>query len=112
MTTPAAVDIGSLIETIPGVNGGKPVVSGVGVSVEQLSVFFNAGESPEQIATHYDGLTVALVYAAIAHYLANKTVIDTELEAEIALAQQIVEAYPDGVGPNDSRAALDRILAD
>lgn len=112
MTTPPTVDIGSLIETIPGVNGGKPFVSGVGVSVHQLSMFFNAGESPDQIAAHYDGLTVALVYAAIAYYLANKSRIDAELDTDATFVQALLRAYPDGIGPNDDMGPLNHILSD
>ncbi|MFN0145459.1 MAG: DUF433 domain-containing protein [Dehalococcoidia bacterium] len=95
MTT-ATVDISTLIEQIPGVNGGKPFVSSAGVSVHQVSILFNEGASPEEIVGRYEGLTLAGVYAALAHYFANREQVEAELAAELALYEELRAAHPGG----------------
>jgi uncharacterized protein (DUF433 family) len=81
----APVEIASLIETIPGVNGGRPFVASAGVSVHQVSILFTDGASPEEIVSRYEGLTLAGVYAALAHYFANRERIDAEIDEQDAI---------------------------
>lgn len=100
MPTSAPVDIGTLITRTPGVNGGKPCVHGVGVSVHQLAVLHNEGMSVEQIARSYDGLSIGLAHAALAYYLLNREWIDAELETELELYRELATRYPGGLnGP-------------
>jgi uncharacterized protein (DUF433 family) len=94
--TAATVEISTLIETTPGVNGGKPFVSGAGVSVHQVSILFNEGATPGEIVERYEGLTLAGVYAALAHYFANREQIEAELAAELALYEKLRAAHPGG----------------
>ena len=95
MTSPA-IDIATLIERIPGVNGGKPFVSSAGVAVHQVSILFNEGATPEEIVGRYEGLTVAGVYAALAHYFANREQIEAEIAEELALYEELRGAHPGG----------------
>ncbi len=92
----ALVDIGSLIEAVPGVNGGKPCVVGAGVSVHQVSILAGRGSSPEEIAADYEGLTLAGVYAALAHYFANRERIDGEIAEELTLYHELAAAHRGG----------------
>ena len=108
--TAAVVDISTLIETIPGVNGGKPSVVDVGVSVHQAAILFASGRSDAEIAASYPGLTLAGVHAALAHYFANRELIEAEIDAQDELAQRLMAAFPDGIGPQSDLAGLDEIL--
>ena len=94
--TAAPVEISTLIETIPGVNGGKPFVPSAGVSVHQISILFHEGAAPEEIVGRYEGLTLAGVYAALAHYFANRDQIETEIEQQDALYEELRAAHPGG----------------
>ena len=95
MTSPA-VDIATLIERIPGVNGGKPFVSNAGVSVHQVSILFNEGATPEEIVGRYEGLTLGGVYAALAHYFANREQIEAEIAEQDVIANELMARYPNG----------------
>jgi uncharacterized protein (DUF433 family) len=76
------VDIGMLIQSRPGVNGGRPCLAGTGLSVLQIAVFVREGLTPEQILNEYPHLDLARVYAGVTYYLANKAALDEQLETE------------------------------
>jgi len=76
--------IESLLERNPGVNGGRLCVSGTGVSVRQVATWYTAGLSAEQIHEEYPAVALAGIYAALAHYLANKDTMDAEMAADEA----------------------------
>ena len=94
--TAAPVEISTLIETIPGVNGGKPFVSSAGVSVHRVSILFHEGATPEEIVGRYEGLTLAGVYAALAHYFANRDQIEAEIDEQDAIAAEMMAQNPHG----------------
>jgi uncharacterized protein (DUF433 family) len=94
--TALAMDIGTLIEQIPGVNGGKPFVSEAGVSVHQISIMANDGMTPAEIADSYDGLTLAGVHAALACYFANQAAIDAEIAESVRLYYELAAQHPNG----------------
>ena len=72
-------DIGTFITQRHGVYGGHPCISGTRYPVSQVAIHFNSGRTAEVIAAEY-GLELSHVYAAIAYYLANKQILDRELE--------------------------------
>jgi uncharacterized protein (DUF433 family) len=82
MTVTAEVDLGTLIQRKPGINGGRPCLAATGFSVQQLSVLFNEGASPDEILDRYPHLDLTRIYAGIAYYLANRAWIDAEIAAE------------------------------
>lgn len=82
MAATANVDIGSLIRSTPGVNGGRPCIAGTGISVLQIAALFGSGLTPEEIHAEYPQVSVASVLAAITYYMANREAIDAELREE------------------------------
>lgn len=84
MSAPALIDIASLIEATPGVNGGRPCLAGTALSVRQLAILQREGLSADAILDEYPHLDLKRIYAGLAYYLANKAVFDAELDAERA----------------------------
>ncbi len=80
MDTPDEIDIGTLIQRKPGVNGGRPCLKGTGMSVRQVAVLYREGATAEEIQSRYSHIGLELIYAAVAHYLANQAAMDAELE--------------------------------
>jgi uncharacterized protein (DUF433 family) len=75
-----AVEFGSLIELQPDIRGGRPKISGTGITVRRITGCYKAGMSPEVIADEYPHLNLAQVHAGLAYYHANRE----EIEADIA----------------------------
>ncbi len=88
-----AVDIGTLITSTRGVNGGRPCIAGTGMSVHQVAVLFEQGYMPDDIVREYPGITREGAFAAITHYLANRDQIDAELQAEAAEGEHDLRTY-------------------
>ena len=79
MSTPAEVDIGTLIRSSPEVNGGRPCIAGTGTSVQHISVLFNGGMSASEIAVELPHIPSEGIYAALAYYVANREAVDSSL---------------------------------
>jgi len=77
----AAIDIGTLIVSTPGICGGRPRIAGRRISVQQIVVLYQEGLNPEEIAREYEFLTLAQVYAALTYYHANKKEIEADIDA-------------------------------
>jgi uncharacterized protein (DUF433 family) len=88
------VDIGSLISRRPEIQGGRPCIAGTGVSVRRIAVWHKLGHIPEEIATNFGHISLADVHAALAYYYANQAEVDTDLEAEERLEQELAKRYP------------------
>jgi len=92
-----AIDIGSLITRDPQVRGGRPCVSGTGVTVQRVVTWYKLGLSPEEIADRIGHLTLAQVHAALAHYHANREEIEENLAADEASASgALAGSSPEG----------------
>ncbi|MFN7924822.1 MAG: DUF433 domain-containing protein [Bryobacteraceae bacterium] len=87
-------EIGSLISRHPDIHGGRQCIAGMGVSVRRIAVLHNVGETPEQIASDYEHLSLAQVHAALAYYYANKAEIDADLEAEEREHDRLAQQHP------------------
>jgi uncharacterized protein (DUF433 family) len=81
MATTSPIDIGTLITRTPGVRGGRPCITGRGVSVMRITGWYKQGWIPEQIARRLE-LTLAQVHAALAYYHANQEEIEADLATE------------------------------
>jgi hypothetical protein len=54
----------------------------------------------EQIQADFPHIPLGHFYAAVAYYLANKSVVDADLARDIALYDALSARYPDGIkGP-------------
>jgi uncharacterized protein (DUF433 family) len=97
----APIQIGTLIELDPEVNGGRPCMAGTGTSVHAVAVFYQGGLSAEQIGSEFSHIPMSHIHAALAYYLANRAQIDSELQAEVerhdrALADGYRALAPEG----------------
>jgi uncharacterized protein (DUF433 family) len=77
-----STEISTLLVTSPDVCGGRLRIDGTHITVNQIVVLYKQGYSAERIADEYPHLTMAQVYAALAHYHANQDEIEADLEAE------------------------------
>ena len=85
----SAVEIGSLIDRVPAIRGGRPKIAGTGVTVMRVAAWYKMGLTPEEIATQYGHLSLAQVHAALAYYHANPEEIETDLAQEEAYAEKV-----------------------
>lgn len=89
MATAAAVEIGSLIEADPAIRGGRPCLTGTGVSVHRVVGWYRLGLTPDEIADRIGHLSLAQVHAALAYYHANQRQIDGEIAADDTEAEAL-----------------------
>jgi len=89
-------DIGTLIAETPGICGGRPRITGTGVSVRRVAGWYKMGRCPEEIADQYGHLNLAQVHAALAYYHANRDEIDAQLEEEEAEYDRLASAHKSG----------------
>jgi uncharacterized protein (DUF433 family) len=73
------VDISALVSQIQGICGGRPCIAGTRTAVQTIAIDFNAGMSPEEIILQRPHLKTEQIYAALAHYYANKELMDLEI---------------------------------
>jgi len=92
----ATVNIDRLIVSTPDICGGRPRLDGSRITVQYIINEIKAGITPEEIVEEKPHLTLAAVYAALAHYYDNKELLDTEFgiynqECESLTAEYIKE---------------------
>lgn len=85
----AVTEIGSLIESRPGVHGGRPCIAGTSVSVRRIAQWYNAGLVPEEIVRKFGHISLAQIHAALAYYHVNQEAVDADLEAEAQTAESL-----------------------
>ncbi len=78
----AVANIGTLIVKSPSIRGGRPRISGTGVTVQWIVGWYRLGLRAEEIADQFGHLTLAQVSAALAYYHANRDEIDAAIAAE------------------------------
>ncbi len=93
MMNTAAVDIGSLITRSPQIRGGRPRITGTGVTVRRIVGWYKLGLSPEEIASEIPHLTLAQVHAALTYYYANRGEIERDMAEEDEAAVRLEELY-------------------
>lgn len=79
--------------------------------MQHVAVWHNRlGKSPDEIVAEHAGLTLADVYAALAHYYDHRAEIDADIEADGMLSASVRgQCYPSKLltriasshGPND-----------
>ena len=82
-----STEISTLLVSSPDVCGGRLRIDGTRITVNHIVTLYKEGYSPEDIVDEYPHLTMAQVYAALAHYHANRQ----EIEADLAVDEQELE---------------------
>jgi uncharacterized protein (DUF433 family) len=67
----------------PNVRGGRPVIAGTTLCVEDVAIgYLVKGYTIEQLLEYYPRLTRSKIYAALAYYYAHQVEIDAQIEAD------------------------------
>ena len=82
----AATQLDTILVQTPDVCGGRLRIAGTRVTVNQIATLYQCGESAEEIAEHFPQVTLAHVFAALAHYHGHTS------EVEASLAEEAAEA--------------------
>lgn len=86
--------------------GGVYYVAGTRISLDSIVYAFRAGAAPETIREDFEGLSLADVYGAIAHYLDHQAAVDAYLARR---KRQWIQWERRGTPPSaELRARLDR----
>jgi uncharacterized protein (DUF433 family) len=101
MTTATTVDIGTLIYSDPAMHSGTPCLKGTGMTVRNIAILYRMGQSAEEIHAEYPEVDKALIFAALAYYLANQSQVEADIAAEDEAYERLVQQYPNGWGPTD-----------
>lgn len=83
------IEIGTLIERSPEIRGGRPRITGTGVTVRRIVGWHQQGLTPQEIVVEIPHLTLAQVYAALTYYHANCDEIDGDIAGEKAEADRV-----------------------
>src|SRR5579862_8516264 len=89
------------ITSTPGVCGGKPCVAGTRVRVWDIAVQAQAGQSPDEILTHFPHLTLSDIHAALAYYYDNRHAIDQQAADDNQFSQDLRSTA--GPGPLEKK---------
>jgi len=88
-----STEIGTLLVSSSDVCGGRLRIDGTRITINQIAVLYKQGYDAEDIADQYPHLTMAQVYAALSHYLANQEEIDADLTAEEQEAEHLEQDF-------------------
>lgn len=83
------MSIAELIESTPGVCGGKARISGTRIPVHRIALFYQLGYAPEEIINLLPSVTFSQIFAALAHALINPSEIEAALAEEEAVALEL-----------------------
>ena len=59
---------------------GVAYIEGTRIKVSHIALHENAGETPQDIRSAYEHLSLAQIYAALSYYFDHKTEIDEQIE--------------------------------
>lgn len=91
----AALAVTHHIEVAPGICGGKPLISGTRIRVQDVVVWHERmGLSADEIVSRYPQLTLAGVYAALSYYHDHRQEIDAQMEQGRQLVDEMRRLYP------------------
>lgn len=72
---------------------GVPAWRARALPVRRIAVFYNDGQTAEQIHEAFPHLALDHIYAAIAYYLANREEIDADLAADASESGHMVDEW-------------------
>lgn len=89
------IEIGTLITRDTNIRGGKPIISGTGLTVNRIVSWYKLGLTPEEIVSRigHPHLDLAKLYAALSFYHANQKEIEIDLAKEEEKACQFEQEW-------------------
>jgi uncharacterized protein (DUF433 family) len=94
-STKSPVALDAHIEITPGTCGGKPRIAGHRIRVQDIVVWYDRmGQSADEIVSRFPQLSLADVYAALAYYHDHREEIDSHMEADEKLVEEMRQLYP------------------
>ena len=70
------------IEATPGICGGRARIAGHRIRVQDIVLWTEQGQSPDQIVADFPQLSLADVYAALAYYHDHREEIDRQIRED------------------------------
>jgi hypothetical protein len=70
--------------------------------VRTVAVYHMQGMGAEEILDQFPHLDLPRIYAALAYYYANRAEIETDLEADRRLGEELAAKYPHGWPPRET----------
>lgn len=70
------------IESVPGVQGGHPVIKGTRTPVRSIVIYHRMGSTPEEIQIKLPHLRLAQIYDALSYYYDYKDEIDEDIDSD------------------------------
>ncbi len=77
------------IQITVGVRGGKPRVAHTRITVSDIVIWTEQGQSPNEIVADYPQLSLADVHSALAYYYSNQAAIDRQIQDSEAFAENL-----------------------
>jgi len=77
------------IEVTPGVCGGRARIAGHRIRVQDIVLWTECGQSPDQIVADFPQLSLADVYAALAYYHDHREEIDQQVREDDEFVAQL-----------------------
>jgi uncharacterized protein (DUF433 family) len=84
------------IEVTPGTCGGRPRIAGHRIRVQDVVIWTEQGQSPDQIVASFPQLSLADVYASLAYYHDHRDEIDRQMRDD----DEFVERMKAQTGPS------------
>ena len=84
------------IEITPGTCGGKPRIAGTRIRVQDVVIWTEFGDTPDEIVASYPQLSLADVYAALTYYHDNREQIDQDIQQADAFVEEMKKLYDQG----------------
>ena len=92
----AIADISQLITSHPKIHNGCPIITGTGVTVRRIAIWYKQGNSAEEISEQIEHLSLAQIYAALTYYHLNRQEIDADIAAEEAEGDRLEALHQAG----------------
>jgi uncharacterized protein (DUF433 family) len=79
------------IESTAGVCGGRPRIAGHRIRVQDIVLWTEQGESPEEIVSSFPQLSLSDVHAALAYYFDHQAEMDADIRRDEEFIAQLKE---------------------
>ncbi len=86
-------EIAAIIVKNKNIRNGRPIISGTGITVHRIAIWYNLGHSPEEIVANLPHLTLTNVFAALTYYFQHKQEIGLEIKKENELAEMLESQF-------------------